>query len=318
MDTGMRVAVVGTGGVGGYFGGRLAAAGTDVHFLARGRHLRALQERGLRLRSVHGDRHLPAVSATDDAAAVGACDLVLFCVKSFDTDEAATAHLPHLVAEHTAVLVLQNGIDNHDRIAERVGRRHVLGGVALIFSTIAEPGVINHTGGPARVLLGELDGTSSRRTERILATFHAAGIDAAIPADIRTSMWDKFAFICAQAGTTAAVRKPIGDIRDTPPTWKLLRTLLEECYAVARGSGVPVADDAVEERLRFAASLEPGSFSSLHHDLVSGRRMELEALHGTVLRLARAHDVPVPVTEALYAVLAPWDRAARASAPART
>ncbi|MGH3443417.1 MAG: ketopantoate reductase family protein [Nitriliruptorales bacterium] len=311
----MRIAIVGAGGVGGYFGARLAAAGEETWFIARGAHLDAMQTRGLEVRSVDGDLRLDEVAATDDARDVGPCDVVLFCVKSFDTTTVAEDHLPHLVGEHTAVVSLQNGVDNVERIAAVVGREHAVGGLAFIFSGIVEPGIVAHTGGPGRILFGELDGAASARTERLLEACRTAGIDAAIPPDIRVAMWDKFAFICAQAGTTAAVRLPIGDVRGTPETWALFRRLVEETYAVARAVGVDVADGAVEERLAFAESLEPGMFSSLHDDLVAARQMELEGLHGVVVRLAERHGVEVRATAAVHAILAPWAARNAAGSP---
>lgn len=311
----MRIAVIGAGGVGGYFGARLAAGGQDTWFIARGAHLAAMHDRGLEVRSIHGDLRLSDVAATADAGEVGPCDVVLFCVKSFDTTAAAESHLPPLVGDDTAVISLQNGVDNVEKIAAVVGQEHVVGGLALIFSTIVEPGVVAHTGGPARIVFGEMDGSASERTTRFLDACGAAGIDAGIPADIRAAMWDKFAFICAQAGTTAAVRLPIGAVRDTPETWELFRRLVEETYAVARAVGVAVADGAVDERLSFAASLDPEAFSSLHHALVTGRRMELDALLGLVVRLGERHGVPVPASEAVHAILKPWAERNEAQQP---
>jgi 2-dehydropantoate 2-reductase len=312
----MKVAIVGAGAVGGYFGARLAAAGHAVHFLARGRRLEALRAGGLHVQSPHGDLHLERMAVTDDAAAVGPCELVLVCVKAYDTEAVAHAHLPHLVGEDGAVVSLQNGIDNEEQLAAVVGAGHVLGGLALIFAHLAAPGQVVHSGGPARIVLGELDGAHSPRTARLAAALAGAGVDVEVAADVRAALWDKLAFICAQGGTTAATRLPLGDIRATPATWALFRGLAAEVYAVAHAEGVAVAPDALAERLAFAERLEPGTHSSLYDDLVAGRRMELDALHGAVLRRARRHRVPSPLTEAVYAVLAPWAaRHARAAGP---
>src|SRR5215471_4148402 len=187
----MRFAVYGAGGIGGYFGGRLAKAGADVHFIARGAHLQALQEHGLRVRSVKGDFEVP-VSATDEPAGVGACDFVLFCVKTFDTD-AAAARLGPLVGDDTAVVSLQNGVENEEKLARAVGEDHVLGGAAFIFAEIAEPGVIRHTGGPASITFGELDGSASHRAKRLLACCAQAGFTAELSASIKTVLWAKLA-----------------------------------------------------------------------------------------------------------------------------
>ena len=300
----MRVAVYGAGGVGGYFGGRLARAGADVHFIARGAHLRALREHGLRVRSVKGDFEVQA-SATDDPADVGPCDYVLFCVKAFDTAVAA-ARLGPLVGEATAVVSLQNGVENEEELALAVGEDHVMGGAAFIFAEIAEPGVIRHTGGPASITFGELDGRASERARRLLAGCEQAGIGAELSATIKTVLWAKLAFICAQAGLTAAARLPIGDIRSADAAWAAFGRMVAEVCTVAAADGYPVPPAAQERALALAQAAEPGSFSSLHDDLVAGRRMELEALHGFVVRRAAQHGVAVPTSEAVYAVLQPW------------
>lgn len=194
-----KIAVYGAGGVGGYFGARLAQAGANVHLIARGSHLEALQQHGLRVESVKGDFELD-LSATDDSTDIGTCDYVLFTVKSFDTEGAAT-DLDPLVVDGTAVISLQNGLDNEEKLAAEIGREHVLGGVAYIFSTIAEPGVIQHTGGPPSFTYGELDGSRSNRTKRFQAWCEKAeGMSAELSETIRTELWEKAAFICAQAG----------------------------------------------------------------------------------------------------------------------
>ena len=300
----MRVAVYGAGGVGGYFGGRLAQAGADVHFIARGAHMRALREHGLRVRSVKGDFEIP-VPVTDDPAEAGWCDFVLFCVKTFDTD-AAAARLGPLVGDGSAVMSLQNGVENVDKLARAVGDEHVMGGAAFIFAQIAEPGVIAHTGGPASITFGELDGRASPRAKRLLACCEQAGIEAELSASIKTVLWAKLAFICAQAGMTAAVRLPIGEIRTAAASWAAFSRLVAEVCAVAEADGTPVPQAAQERALALAQAAEPGSFSSLHDDLVAGRRMELEALHGFVVRRAAQHGLAVPTSEAVYAILQPW------------
>jgi 2-dehydropantoate 2-reductase len=300
----MRVAVYGTGGIGGYFGGRLAQAGAEVHFIARGAHLHAIREHGLTVRSVKGDFEVRA-TATDDPADVGACDFVLFCVKTFDTD-AAAARLGPLIAKDTAVVSLQNGVENEEKLARAVGADHVMGGAAFIFAEIAGPGVIRHTGGPASITFGELDGRASLRAERLLTYCEHAGIDAELSANIKTVLWAKLAFICAQAGMTAAVRLPIGDIRSSAAAWAAFGRLVDEVCALAEADGNPLPQAARERALALARAAEPGSFSSLHDDLVAGRRMELEALHGFVVRRAAACNLAVPTSEAVYAILQPW------------
>lgn len=300
----MRIAVYGAGGVGGYFGGRLAHAGLDVRLIGRGAHLAAIRERGLRVRSVRGDFEV-AVLASDAPEEIGPCDYVLFCVKSYDTEDAA-GRLGPLLAEGGAVISLQNGVDNEEAIARHVGWEHVMGGAALIFSAVAEPGLVDHTGGTTRMLFGEMDGSRSERAERLLAACRSAGVDAVVPDDIRVVVWTKFAFICAHAGMTAAARLPLGEIRGSEPAWAMFRRIVEEVAAIAAAAGVRLPGETVEEQLALARSLEPEGFSSLHHDMTHGKRMELEALHGTAVRLAREHGVPAPMCEAVYAILAPW------------
>ncbi|MFC7045869.1 2-dehydropantoate 2-reductase [Halobacteriaceae archaeon GCM10025711] len=300
----MKVAVYGAGGVGAYFGGRLAAAGADVHLIARGEHLRALRNDGLTVESIHGDFHVD-LPATDDPADVGPVDYVLFCVKSFDTADAA-ARLEPMLHDETAVVSLQNGVDNEEQIADEVGWDHVMGGVAYIFSTIAEPGVVEHTGGPAEIVFGEMDGTRSDRAERFLAACDDAGFDATLSEDVESVLWDKYTFICAQAGMTAAVRRPVGDIRDVPESWAMFQDVLSEVTAVADAEGVALPDDTVAKWVGFAEDLEPGAYSSLHYDMTHGKRMELEALFGVLTRRAADHGVDVPMSDAIYGVLRPW------------
>jgi 2-dehydropantoate 2-reductase len=302
----MKVVVIGAGGVGGYFGGRLAAAGHEVALVARGPHLAALQAHGLRVRSVHGDFAVP-VHASDDPAAFGPSDVVLFCVKAYDT-EAAAGRLAPVLGRETAVVSLQNGVDNEDQLATIVGADHVVGGAAFIFSTIAEPGVIAHTGGPARIVFGERDNHRSDRVENLLAACLEAGIDADVARDINAVLWTKFAFICAAAGMTSSVRLPLGDIRESPAAWAMFRDIVAEVVALARLEGVDLGDDVIDQQVGFAAGLPTDSYSSLHHDLTSGRRMELEALHGSVVRRADRLGLAVPASRAVLAVLEPWAR----------
>jgi 2-dehydropantoate 2-reductase len=300
----MKITVVGAGGVGGYFGGRLALAGHDVGFVARGPHLDAIRAHGLRVRSTKGDFEA-VVRASDDPAEIGPSDVVLFCVKSYDTDTAA-AGLGSVLTADTTVVSFQNGIDNEEKLAAALGERHVIGGVAFIFSTITEPGVVTHTGGPASLAFGELDGTTSTRVERLRDACKDAGITCHVPDDIRVGLWTKFAFICATAGMTAATRLPLGEIRTCPESWEMFQQILAEVAALARAEGVAFDDDAIAQQVGFAESLEPSAYSSLHHDLVTGHRMELEALHGTVVARAGKLGVEVPANQAVLAILRPW------------
>ncbi len=301
----MRVAVMGAGGTGGFFGGLLARAGEDVTFIARGTHLEAIRGRGLTVKSrLAGEFTIPA-KATDDPHEVAPVKLILFCVKTYDTDKAAEQMRP-LVGPDTVILSVQNGIDNAERIAGIVGPEPVIGGVAHVFSAIEAPGVIAQTAGPGRILFGEIAGGTSPRTERLLRTFQRAGIAAELRPNIRVTLWEKFLFICANGGITALTRLPLGVIRACPETNTLLRATMEEVEAVARACGIALPEGCVDEAIAFNASVEPGARSSLYHDLAAGRRLELEALHGTLVRLGREYGIPTPMNFAIYAALKPY------------
>jgi len=306
----MRFAVFGAGGVGAYLGARLADAGHEVHLIARGDHLAALQSEGLRVESIEGDTAVD-LPATDDPAEIGPCDCVLFCVKTYDTADAA-ADLDPLLDADTTVVSFQNGVDNERWIADAVGEEHVVGGVAYIFSTIAEPGVVRHTDGPARFVYGELDGERTERIERFHEAMDSPGIEGVLADDVRIELWRKFALICAQSGMTAATRLPIGDIRGTEPTWEMYQQVIEEVVAVGRAEGIDLPEDTVEERLSFVRDLDAGASSSLAYDLSHENPLELEALNGSVVRHAEETGVDAPMNRAVYALLRPWaDRYAR-------
>jgi 2-dehydropantoate 2-reductase len=308
----MRIGVVGVGGVGGYFGGRLAYAGADVAMVARGDHLRALRLRGLQVRHADGDFTV-RVEASADPSEIGPCDIVLLCVKSHDTIDAVELLRP-LIGDESAVVSLQNGVDNEQKIADRLGPDHVIGGAAFIFAHIAAPGVVEQTGGPRRILFGELDGSHTTRADMFLDELHRANIDAKVVGNIESVLWDKYAFLCALAGVTAAARLPINDLLEVPESRELFGRIVREVATVASAEGVELADDIVDQKTAFAATLEPGSFSSLHHDLSTGHRLELDALHGELLRRAHRHHLDLPASKVVYALLKPWELASRQSA----
>ena len=307
----MRVLVVGAGGVGGYFGARLARAGTPVTFLARGAHLEAMRRDGLRVRSAVDGEWAVEVDAVGDVAGRPPDDVVLFCVKSFDTETAALAIRP-AIGPDTAVVSLQNGVDNEDTLDRILGRGHAVGGVAYVFATVASPGVIAHSLA-GRIVMGELDGRPSGRLEPLRSALTAAGVPADVVGDIRRALWEKYLLISAQAGTTALTRAPIGVIRAVPETWRMYRMIVEELAAVAQAAGVPLTDGVTDSILTAAEGLAPEALSSLYHDLVQGRRLELEALHGHAVRLGQRLGVPTPTVLAVYAALKPHvdGRAAR-------
>ena len=301
----MRIAVVGVGGTGGYFGGLLARAGEDVTFIARGTTLAALRANGLTVESrVEGTFTVP-VQATDDPMTVGPVDLVLFCVKSYDTTTAAGQIRP-LVGPETVILSVQNGVDNEERIAEVVGPAPVIGGVAGVSAHSAAPGVIVLDQEPGFLRFGELAGGTSPRTERLLEVFERAPFTATLLPDIRVQMWEKFVFICALSGVTSLVRLPVGPILRYPETTQLYRGVMEEVAAVARARGVDLPDERVDEWFRASGEISPMVYGSMYHDLAAGRRLEVEALNGTVVRFGQEHDIPTPLNFAIYAALKPY------------
>lgn len=300
---------MGSGGLGGYFGGLLGAAGHQVTFIVRGAHFEAIRRQGgVRLRTTHGELFGPGSSAA--APSGDPSELILFTVKSYDTVSAAEALSP-AVGPGTAILSLQNGVDNEERLVDMYGAERILGGAVYIFAGIAEPGLVAQTGGPRHVIFGEWTGGRSDRVNRLEKTFKEAGWLAEASDDVVREKWVKFAYICAQAGMTALTRLPIGEVRATPPTWKMFRHIVEEVVAVGRARGVRLGQDVIDAHLARAQSLEPSARSSLSHDLTHGHRLEIEALHGAVVRYGGEAGVPTPASQAIYAALLPHDRLAR-------
>jgi 2-dehydropantoate 2-reductase len=290
----MRIAIMGSGGVGGYLGARLAASGQDVTFLARGAHLGAIGEHGLALRSALGDVLIRPAKASDDPAAVGPVDVVIFAVKLYDTEAAAAASRP-LIGPGTGVLTLQNGVDSTATLARVLGAASVIGGVAHIASVIAEPGVIRHTGTMARFVLGELNGDKSERIGALAGALGAAGVDHQVSANIQRDIWDKMVFLATFAGLTALMRLPIGPIREDADARAMLRAGLHEAHAVARAKGIGLSDDFVERTLARCDGLPHEMKSSMLQDLERGRRLELHWLSGTIARLGQELGVPTPI-----------------------
>lgn len=297
----MKIAVMGTGGVGGYFGALLHRAVEQVWFIARGEHLRAMQSAGLRVISVPGDFTV-AVSATDDPAEVGIADLVIFSVKSYDTEAAAERMRP-MIGPRTTILCVQNGVDNEDTLGAIYGKGAVLPGVVHIFSAVSAPGVIVQTGGPRRITFGEPDGSISPRVEQIFEIFTKAEINGVRSTRIMADLWEKFLFISAIGGMTALTRAPIREVRSCAESRAMLRAVMEEVATVARAMRVPIAPDAVEHAMHFMDGLEPESRASLYHDLAAGKRLEIDALAGAVVRFGHETGVPTPMNRAIYAAL---------------
>jgi len=298
----MKIAVMGAGGVGGYFGARLAQSGADVTFIARGAHGAAIRESGLKVFSPNGDVLVQPAKATDDAGRVGPVDAVMFCVKLWDVESAAADCRP-LLGPDTAVISFQNGVDPEERIAAILGARHVVGGVAAISAFIEAPGVIRHTGTMAWLKYGELDGRPSARVEAFDEACRKAGFDASVSTDIVADIWRKFAFLAPMAGATAATRMPIGPILADPDTRRLFGDLIAEAIAVGRARGARLEDGLEAKQIAFAEGLPAEMKASMLGDLERGNRLELPWLTGAVVRLGRELGVPTPVSEVVYAVL---------------
>ena len=299
----MKIMVMGSGGLGGYFGGLLAKSGQEVGFVARGEHLWALRERGLRVQSVHGDFELREVRAAESPAELGPAELVLFCVKTFDTESAAR-QLRGALAPDAAVLTLQNGLGNAEKIDEILGVGTAMPGAAHIESATGEPGLIVQSSPRRRITFGESDGRRSERAERILAALEAAEIEAILSEDVRRVIWEKFIFITAMAGLTSLTRRTLGEVLGFEPTRALFRGALEEGAALATAEGVGLPESVVQGVEQTAATMAPAMRSSMQKDLERGRKMEIEALNGIIVHLGRQYGIPTPVNSVIYAVLA--------------
>lgn len=300
----MKIAIFGSGGVGGYFGGKLAAAGEDVTFLARGAHLAAMQTDGLRITSPLGDVHVPKVQAADRPQAIGPVDVVLFTVKLYDVDTAAATLAP-LIGPNTVVITLQNGVDAVDMVARHVGDDHVAGGAAYIVAVIDQPGVIRHTTAQ-QLVFGERDGTRSDR----LVAFEQAGIRAGFQAqastDVEAALWTKFVRLATWSGMTAATRSPLGVLRDHAETYEMMLAAIEEVIAVGRAKGVNLPADIMESTIALMKGFPPNSKSSQLEDLERGRRLELPWLSGAVVRIGKQVGVPTPIHQFINAILTPF------------
>src|SRR5215218_10422916 len=289
---------MGSGGVGGYLGAKLAKGGADVTFIARGAHLAAMRERGLAIESAHAPITLPKVNATDDPASIRPVDLVLFAVKLWDTESAARSLLPVMRAD-TAIISLQNGVHKDDILRAVFGNAAIMGGVGYMATTIVRPGVIGQTGSMQRMIFGEFDGRRSPRAEYLLAASQAGGIDAEISPDIRRAIWEKYVFLVGLSGATTAMQMPLGPIRDNPRSRAFLFDLMREVVAVGRAHGVGLPEDFAEQRLAFADTLPTDMTSSMHHDLQRGRPLELRWLSGGVADYGARADVPTPANRAV-------------------
>ena len=304
----MRIAFIGAGGIGGYFGARLIAAGEDVAFVARGAHAQAMREHGLHVRSPSGNFTVATPLVHEDPAvlaASGSFDLVVFAVKLPDA-EAAARRLAPLVGPGTVVLPLQNGVEAAELLAQHVPPSSVALGLAYIPTKIAEPGVIEHGGGFARLRFGALHASQQPVLQAFLAACGRAGIEAEMPADIRLASWEKFVFLTGLSSLTALTREPAGVVRAHAPTRELLRQVMSEATALGRAEGVALPEDFAERQLAFADTLLPGMKDSMLHDLEAGRRLELPWLAGAVVRRSAALGLSAPACGFICAALAPF------------
>jgi 2-dehydropantoate 2-reductase len=309
MEEIMRIAVFGTGGVGGYFGGRLALAGEDVVFIARGAHLQALRAEGLRVESPKGNFTVPSVQATDDPAQVGPVDAVLVAVKAWQVGEAAQAIRP-MVGPETCVVPLQNGLEAPAQLAAVLGAPHVIGGSCVISSAISAPGCIRHVGLEPSVAFGELDNRPSHRAEHLRQSFMRAEVSATIPADIQVAIWEKFMAI--RFGPVGAVtRAPAGVLRSVPETRRMVAQACHETLAVARARGIALAEDSPAQTMAALDTVPPGIIASLQRDITAGRPSELEALTGALVRLGAEVGVATPLHTFVYQSLLPQELRAR-------
>lgn len=301
----MRIAVIGAGGVGGYFGAKLAKAGSGVVFVARGAHLAALRARGLRVESAGGDVLLDRVEATDDPAAIGPVDAVMLCVKLWDV-EAAAAQLAPLVTRGGVVIPFQNGVDSPAILTRVLGEGRVLGGVAYIAASIVAPGVVSHLGSMARLRVGAFAGGPSERAQAFVDAARAAGIDAELSPDIRRALWEKLVFLCAFSGVTCLARAPAGTLRADADLRKTFEASMREVELVARAQGVELGDGFIAGQMRLLDGLPAGMRSSMLNDLAAGHRLEAPWLCGRVAELAAQAGLAAPVNATIYAGLKPY------------
>ena len=308
----MRIAIFGSGGVGGYFGGRLAQASEDVTFIARGEHLRAIQTTGLRVDSLDGDFLINPARATDSVTEVGEVDLVILGVKAWQVPEAARAIKP-IVASETTVLPLQNGVDAVSELIAELGTTPVVGGLCKIVSFVVEPGHIRHAGFAPSVVIGELDNRRSKRIVAIEETFNRAGLNTKIAGDIQVALWMKFLFIASFSGMGAIANAPAGMLRSDPELRAQMLRAMSEIHELALARNVILPSDAIETVMASVDALPADATSSMQRDIAAARPSELESQNGAVVRMAREAGITVPTHESIYEALKPREAIARSA-----
>ena len=300
----MRITVFGTGGVGGYFGGRLARAGEDVTFIARGEHLRAIRAKGLKVDSPDGDFVIDPAKATDDVGEGGEVDLVILGVKAWQVPEAARAIKP-IVGAHTTVLPLQNGVDAVSQLVDELGTESVIGGLCRIVSYVVEPGHIRHAGFEPSIIIGELDNRHTDRISTIEQVFKRAGLNISITKDIQIALWTKFLFIASFSGVGAMANAPAGVLRSDPKWRNYIIKAMEEIYALAHARGIKLPPDSIDKVMGSVDGLPEDATSSMQRDIAAGKPSELESQNGAVVRMAREAGVEVPTHDLIYQTLKP-------------
>ncbi len=306
----MRIAIFGTGGVGGYFGGKLAQAGEEVVFIARGSHLHAMRENGLQIRSGEGDFRVKPVQAIELPAEIEPVDLVIVAVKAWQVPEAARAIEP-ILAPQGCVLPMENGVDAPDQLSEVLGKERVLGGLCVVQAYISAPGEITNRIKGGSVTLGELDNHPSQRTKELVEVFQSAGVEAEIPQDIQVALWYKFLRIATLGGVGAVTRAPLGVTRTLPETRQMLRAGMQEICAVGQARGVNMPDSIVDQGMAALDQMPATTIASMHRDIVEGRPSELENQNGTVVRLGSELGVDTPTHRFIYSTLLPQELRAR-------
>jgi len=306
----MKIAIMGTGGVGGYYGGLLAQQGHEVTFIARGAHLKAIQETGLQVKSIHGDFHVKPAQATDDPNQIGLVDLVIFCTKTYSIDKAAE-QIKSLIGSKTVVLPLQNGIDAAERIGTILGMEHLIGGATWISSAVEAPGVVNQVSQFRRVVIGELNGQVTARGQAIHKAFEETRITAELSENILKILWTKFVFISTASSLGSLTRLTIGEYRSIPETRAMMTSLMREVEAVAQAQGVELDEDVVQKSIDFIDNAAPQIKPSMQLDVEAGCKSEIEAMIGVIGRKGRESGVATPIADTIYAALLPIELKAR-------
>ena len=309
----MRIAIFGTGGVGGYFGGRLAESGEDVTFIARGKHLDAIRQDGLRVKSPNGDFVVRPAKVTDDSSTVGVVDTVLVAVKAWQVPEVAPA-IKSMMGPETFVVPLQNGVDAANQLAEALEGEHVIGGLCKIISSVVAPGRIQHSGMEPYVAFGELDTSTSSRTERLFRAFKQAGVTVELPPDINVAIWKKFVLIASWSGMGALTRVPVGLLREVPETRRLLEGAMREIARIASVNDVELGTDIVKRTMEGVDGLPAKGTTSMQRDIAAGLPSELDSQNGAAVKLGKRASIETTVNSFIYYCLRPLELVARGEA----